>query len=104
MVFGLQGLSGYVWQIRHNFSHHIFPNVYENDTDLEISNLIRLSPTQKKLPIHKYQHIYAPFIYMTFSLAWMLTMLVEATSFAFIPSRRLLISSCRTSKILTTAA
>ena len=70
MVFGLQGLSGYVWQIRHNFSHHIFPNVYENDTDLEISNLIRLSPTQKKLPIHKYQHIYAPFIYMTFSLAW----------------------------------
>ena len=70
LIFGLQGLSGYVWQIRHNFSHHIFPNVYENDTDLEMSGLILLSPHQKKLAIHKYQHIYAPFVYLTFSLAW----------------------------------
>ena len=27
LIFGLQGLSGYVWKMRHNFSHHIFPNI-----------------------------------------------------------------------------
>jgi linoleoyl-CoA desaturase len=70
LTFGLQGLSGYVWQIRHNFSHHIFPNVYENDTDLELSKLLLLSPKQKRLAVHKYQHLYAPFLYMTFSLSW----------------------------------
>ena len=70
LIFGLQGLSSYIWQIRHNFSHHIFPNVYENDTDLEISDLILLSPHQKKLAVHKYQHIYAIFLYMLFSLSW----------------------------------
>jgi linoleoyl-CoA desaturase len=70
IIFGLQGLSGYMWQIRHNFSHHIFPNVYNNDTDLEISKLILLSPHQKKLAIHRYQHLYIIFIYMLFSLGW----------------------------------
>ena len=70
LIFGLQGLSSYIWQIRHNFSHHIFPNVYDNDTDLEVSKYILLSPTQEKLRIHKFQHLYAIFIYMLFSLGW----------------------------------
>ncbi len=70
LTFGLQGLSGYIWQIRHNSSHHIFPNVYGNDTDLEISPLILISPQQKKLALHKYQYLYAPLIYMLFSLSW----------------------------------
>ena len=70
LTFGLQGLSGYVWQIRHNSSHHIFPNVYGNDTDLEISPLILISQEQKKMKLHKYQHLYAPLIYMLFSLSW----------------------------------
>jgi linoleoyl-CoA desaturase len=70
LIFGLQGLSGYVWKMRHNFSHHIFPNIYDNDTDLELSKLILLSPKEKQLPIHRYQHLYAPLMYMFFSLSW----------------------------------
>src|ERR1035437_652475 len=70
LIFGLQGLGGYMWQIRHNGSHHIFPNVYDNDTDLEMSPLVILNPKQKVHPFHKYQHIYAPFLYMFFSLIW----------------------------------
>lgn len=69
-LFGLQGLSGYLWQIRHNHSHHIFPNVVKHDTDIVLTNLILLSPDQKRAWFHRYQHLYAPFLYMTFSLAW----------------------------------
>jgi linoleoyl-CoA desaturase len=70
MIFGLQGLSGYIWQIRHNNSHHIFPNVEGSDTDMEITKMILLNSKQKIYSFHKYQHLYAPFLYMFFSLGW----------------------------------
>lgn len=70
LIFGLQGLSGYLWKIRHNSSHHIFPNIFEYDTDLEVTELILLDPNQEKKWYHKYQYIYASFVYMTFSLSW----------------------------------
>jgi len=68
LVYGLQGISGHYWQIRHNTSHHIFPNVIDNDTDLEAPGFLLLHPHQKAKAYHKYQYIYAPFVYMTFSL------------------------------------
>jgi linoleoyl-CoA desaturase len=69
-IFGLQGLSGYLWQVRHNYSHHIFPNVTEADADVEITPMILLSDKQKIYAAHKYQHLYAPFLYMIFTLGW----------------------------------
>ncbi|MCX6181629.1 MAG: acyl-CoA desaturase [Bacteroidetes bacterium] len=72
MVFGINGMSGYFWQMRHNHSHHIFPNVFNYDSDLEITNLLLLHPEQKKYKIHKYQHIYASVLYMFSSLIWIL--------------------------------
>lgn len=63
-IFALQGLSGYVWQMRHNYSHHVLPNVKEHDTDLEITNLILFEPnTDTARWYHRYQYIYAPFLY-----------------------------------------
>ena len=70
IIYALQGLGGYMWQIRHNSAHHIFPNVYDRDSDLEMSPLILLNPKQESKPIHKYQHIYAPFLYMVVTLFW----------------------------------
>ena len=69
-IFGLQGINGYLWKIRHNHSHHPFPNVHTIDSDLEITNIFFLSPKQRKKGIHYYQHIYAPFVYMFMSLLW----------------------------------
>lgn len=63
-VFALQGLSGYLWQIRHNHSHHIFPNIHEQDSDLELGGFIILDRYDKVKPIHRYQHLYAPVLYM----------------------------------------
>jgi linoleoyl-CoA desaturase len=63
IVFGLQGMSGYVWQLRHNYSHHILPNVEQEDTDLEMGKIIVLEHGGETSWYHKYQHIYAPFLY-----------------------------------------
>lgn len=70
VIFGLQGINGYLWKIRHNHSHHPFPNVHTIDSDLEITSIFYLSPVQKKKRIHHYQHIYAPLVYMFLSLIW----------------------------------
>ena len=63
VVFSTQGLSGYLWQIRHNHSHHVLPNVLEHDSDMELGGLIMFDPNEGMKWYHKYQHIYAPFLY-----------------------------------------
>ena len=63
-IFALQGLSGYVWQVRHNYSHHVLPNVKEHDSDMELTKLLLLEPDVKRVQwYHRYQHIYAPILY-----------------------------------------
>ncbi len=63
-VFAMQGLSGYFWQMRHNYSHHSLPNVVEHDTDMEMTDLVLMEvDIEKKQWFHRYQHIYAPFLY-----------------------------------------
>ncbi len=70
-AFVIQGLSGYLWQIRHNYSHHVFPNVYEQDSDMNMGGVIVLDPNEDIKWFHKYQHIYATFIYFFGSLVLM---------------------------------
>jgi linoleoyl-CoA desaturase len=70
LLFGLQGINGYLWRIRHNHSHHPFPNVHEYDSDLEATSLLYLSTDQQKRKMHYYQHLYAPILYMFISLLW----------------------------------
>lgn len=67
-VFALQGLSGYLWQIRHNHSHHVLPNVHEHDSDLELGGLIIFDRHDVAKPMHRYQHLYAPVLYLFASL------------------------------------
>jgi linoleoyl-CoA desaturase len=44
-------------------SHHVFPNVYGSDQDIEGNPLFRLSPDHPWQPMHRYQKFYAPFGY-----------------------------------------
>jgi linoleoyl-CoA desaturase len=63
-IFALQGLSGYVWQVRHNYSHHVLPNVKEHDSDMEITKLLLMEPDVEEVRwYHRFQHIYAPILY-----------------------------------------
>jgi linoleoyl-CoA desaturase len=66
--FDLIGISSYTWKLKHNYIHHHYPNVIDVDTDIEAGPLLRFSPADKKRWFHRYQHLYAPLIYVLFSL------------------------------------
>ena len=66
----LMGMNSYIWNIRHNIQHHTFTNVAGGDVLLDSIPFIRVSPQQKKFPIHKYQVWYVPFLYMLYSIFW----------------------------------
>lgn len=57
------------WKMQHNVLHHSFTNIDGYDEDLE-SGLIRLSPHQKRLGIHKFQAFYAPLFYGLMTVYW----------------------------------
>jgi len=69
----LIGASAAVWKVQHNVLHHTFTNVHELDDDLNTSSIIRLSPDRDHHNIHKFQHIYAWFLYGFMTLIWLTT-------------------------------
>ena len=66
----LMGMNSYIWNIRHNIQHHTFTNVAGGDVLLDNIPFIRVCAQQKKLPMHKYQVWYVPFLYMLYSIFW----------------------------------
>lgn len=71
-LYTLVGAHGEAWKQRHVQSHHYAPNVKGYDSDLKISKLIRIIPGSPWLWCHKFQHVYAPIAYTTYSLFWIL--------------------------------
>jgi linoleoyl-CoA desaturase len=70
LVFNLQGVNASLWKLRHIGSHHVFPNVEGGDADLDDHGFLRLSPGTPWRWYYRYQHLYAPLLYMLFSLHW----------------------------------
>lgn len=64
------GASSFIWNIKHNFLHHTFTNIENIDQDLETGGVIRLKNSQQLKQHHKYQHIYAWFLYSLFLIKW----------------------------------
>lgn len=71
-LFDLMGANSYVWRQRHIRFHHNYPNVNGWDTDIEQSKLARIFPNCNALHIHRYQHIYLPFLYPLYLFNWLL--------------------------------
>lgn len=69
-LYTMVGAHAQAWRERHVNSHHFAPNVKEYDTDLQITNLIRVTPDMEYNWFHRYQFIYAPIAYATYSLYW----------------------------------
>lgn len=65
-------LGGYAlnWRIQHNVLHHTYTNLEGLDEDIDPGILLRLSPNKKRLGIHKFQYIYAWFLYSLMNLFW----------------------------------
>lgn len=57
------GASSYLWKEKHNVRHHPFTNIPENDDDMNLSFIGRLSSGQKRYWFHRYQHWYLWFAY-----------------------------------------
>jgi len=70
MSMELIGGSAYMWKLTHNNIHHTYTNIHEVDEDLEVTSLMRLSPRQPHMKVHKFQHYYFLFIYSLASFFW----------------------------------
>jgi len=70
LSFNLQGNNAYVWGKNHNESHHLYTNVEGSDIDVLNNPLFRMTESQELKWFHKYQFIYAPFLYLLYSINW----------------------------------
>jgi linoleoyl-CoA desaturase len=64
------GGSHFMWNMKHNVIHHAYTNIDGIDDDIDIKPWMRMSTTQPKLAIHKYQHIYFWFLYSLLYILW----------------------------------
>lgn len=70
-IFTIVGAHAEPWRERHIHDHHFAPNVKEYDTDLQITNVIRVDSEMQHRWFHRFQHLYAPIAYCIYSLYWM---------------------------------
>lgn len=70
MSLDLLGGSSYGWARKHNVIHHSYANITGHDDDINIGFLGRLSPHQRRLPIHRVQHFYMWVLYGFLPLKW----------------------------------
>lgn len=64
------GASSFYWKKEHTIDHHTYTNIAEHDSDLKVSALLRLCPKANFRPYHRFQYIYAPFLYCLNLLHW----------------------------------
>lgn len=70
LTFNLVGANDYVWGISHNIVHHSFTNIPDHDEDINQPAFLRIEPSQKLLKIHRFQYIYAFFLYGLATISW----------------------------------
>lgn len=70
LSFNLQGNNAYVWGKNHTESHHLYTNVEGSDIDVLNNPLFRMRESQPLKWFHRYQFIYAPFLYLLYSINW----------------------------------
>lgn len=71
-TFNINGASAYMWKISHNHAHHTFTNIHGHDEDISPGDILRISPSTKLLPMHRFQQFYAFFFYGLATLSWVL--------------------------------
>jgi len=66
------GASSYVWRFKHNVHHHTYANVAGLDADIDAEPFLRLSHTQRRRALHRFQGGYAWPLYGVLALKWWL--------------------------------
>jgi linoleoyl-CoA desaturase len=67
----LVGGNAFNWKMQHNVLHHTYTNVHEEDEDISPRGVLRLSPHSEWKNIHRYQFIYAWFLYGLMTIVWL---------------------------------
>ena len=67
-VFDVCGISSYMWRILHHRGHHSCINLHGEDDALTGRNVLRFTPHEPRIPLQRFQHIYALVLYALFSL------------------------------------
>lgn len=63
------GGNTFNWKVQHNLLHHTYTNIEGFDEDINPKGGLRLSVQSKLKKIHRYQHIYAFFLYSLMTLS-----------------------------------
>lgn len=66
----LVGASAFNWKLQHNVLHHTYTNIHEVDEDISPRGVLRMHPDSNWKGIHKFQHLYAWFLYGLMTLVW----------------------------------
>lgn len=67
------GGNTFNWKIQHNILHHTYTNIEGYDEDIDPKGFLRLSKQTPFRKFHRFQHLYAFFIYSFMSLSRMVT-------------------------------
>ncbi|MBD81111.1 MAG: acyl-CoA desaturase [Crocinitomicaceae bacterium] len=65
------GVEPKIWHIEHNVLHHNYPNVGGIDQDINPRVLFRFTKHQPRQWFHRFQHIYATFLYGLLVIEWL---------------------------------
>lgn len=69
LIMNIIGGHAEIWRLQHNVLHHSFTNIAGGDEDIFVTPILRFSPNQKLMAIHRFQHIYAWFLYSLMTLS-----------------------------------
>ncbi|OGL11289.1 MAG: linoleoyl-CoA desaturase [Candidatus Rokubacteria bacterium RIFCSPLOWO2_02_FULL_73_56] len=72
MTLELIGGSSYLWRWKHVLVHHTYVNITGHDTDIDLGLLARLTPHQRRLAMHRWQHLYLWPLYGLLAIKWQL--------------------------------
>ncbi len=72
LTLDMTGGSSSLWHWKHGVYHHTYVNITGHDTDIELGALARLTPHQRRLPFHRWQHLYLWPLYGLMAIKWQL--------------------------------
>jgi linoleoyl-CoA desaturase len=66
------GAGAFNWKVQHNVLHHTYTNIHDVDEDISPRGVLRMAPQSEWRSIHKFQHMYAWFLYGLMTLVWVI--------------------------------
>ena len=67
------GGNAFNWKVQHNVLHHTYTNVHEADEDISPRGVLRMCPDSEWKSLHRYQYIYAWFLYGLMTFIWVIS-------------------------------